>query len=343
MLEPPNLSADQINTRVEQAYGLRISRLAFLPLGADRNTAVYRASVGAADYFLKLRLGDFAEISAAVPYFLRQQGLTAVLAPLAMQGGRLWSELGDYRMILYPYVPGEDGYQRSLTDEQWWEFGATLGAVHATCLPARLQDQIPGETFSAEWRQRVQEFQRQAETKTFADPLAAGLAEFLRAKRSLIDTLVRRAGELSGYVQAGLQAPVLCHGDVHPGNLLISGAGRADLLLVDWDNPLYAQRERDLALIGGTYVWRQAEAVAEFFAGYYEEARKWGDGRVAVDPLAISYYRYERILTEIALFCEDVFSSSTDSQDRAQSFAYLTGAFREEHEVELARRGDSTL
>jgi spectinomycin phosphotransferase len=343
MLEPPKLSADQISARVEQEYELRTSSLEFLPLGADRNTAVYRASVGATDYFLKLRLGDFAEISVAVPYFLRQQGLTTILAPLATRGGRLWSELGDYRMILYPYVPGEDGYQRSLTGEQWREFGATLGAVHAAGQPEQLRDQIPGETFSAEWRQRVQEFQRQAETKSFDDPLAAGLADFLRAKRTVIDTLVRRAGELSGYVQAGLHTPVLCHGDIHPGNLLISGAGRADMLLVDWDNPLFAQRERDLALISGTYTWTEAEGVAEFFAGYFEEARKWGDGRVAVDPQAISYYRYERILTDIALFCEDVFSSSTDSQDRAQSYAYLTSCFQAEHEVELARRGDSTL
>ncbi|MBK8027445.1 MAG: hypothetical protein IPK19_40160 [Chloroflexi bacterium] len=37
--------------------------LDFLPLGADRNTAVYGATEGQTAYFVKLRWGDFDDIT----------------------------------------------------------------------------------------------------------------------------------------------------------------------------------------------------------------------------------------------------------------------------------------
>src|SRR5262249_30930397 len=60
MLTPPALAADTIIGCLRDAYGLRICRVTFLPIGADVNTAIYR--VEAEDgtlYFLKLRRGDF--------------------------------------------------------------------------------------------------------------------------------------------------------------------------------------------------------------------------------------------------------------------------------------------
>ena len=55
MLEKPAIPDELILTGVRQVYGLPIERLAFLPLGVDVHSAVYRleAADGAA-YFLKL-------------------------------------------------------------------------------------------------------------------------------------------------------------------------------------------------------------------------------------------------------------------------------------------------
>ena len=55
MLEKPDLQDDHIIVCVQEAYGLRVIHIAFLPLGADRNTAVYRIVVDdGTPYFLKL-------------------------------------------------------------------------------------------------------------------------------------------------------------------------------------------------------------------------------------------------------------------------------------------------
>jgi spectinomycin phosphotransferase len=242
--------------------------LTFLALGADVNTAVYRVEVGDANYFLKLRKGDFDEISVAVPHLLSQRGQTSIIAPLGTQSGLLWGTIRNYRMILYPFVAGQNGYERALTPEQWLAFGAALNAIHAANLPPDLRQRIPRETFSTHWRERVRDFQNQVEAVEFADPIAAELAAFMRVQRSKINQLVNRAEQLAGDLRSRTQSWVLCHADIHPGNLLLPPADPAMLYIVDWDNPLYAPRERDLALVGGTYAWCRAEDARLFYHGY---------------------------------------------------------------------------
>jgi spectinomycin phosphotransferase len=82
MLEPPSLRDKDIVACLQDAYGLTIGQVAFLPLGADRNTAVYR-SVAADEtlYFVKLRRTTFDELSVALPRFLSDQGIAQIIAP----------------------------------------------------------------------------------------------------------------------------------------------------------------------------------------------------------------------------------------------------------------------
>ena len=66
MLEKPALNDEIIQSCVQDEYLLPVNRLTFLPLGADVNTAVYRVdTVLEQAYFLKLRKGDFDEITVA--------------------------------------------------------------------------------------------------------------------------------------------------------------------------------------------------------------------------------------------------------------------------------------
>lgn len=327
MLEPPDIPETKILARLWDEYGLHAGSLTFLPLGVDANSAVYRVEAGDASYFLKLRMGNFAEVSVLVPRFLYEQGLRAILPPLETRRGGLWGQLDAYRMILYPFVDGQDGYERPLSPRQWQAFGAAMGAIHAAALPPELRRRIPCEAFSSRDRERVRAFQRRAETEAFADPVAADLAAFMRLKRDKIDELVEQAERLAGELRPGPQDWVLCHGDLHPGNLLLPGDAPHELYLVDWDAPLYAPRERDLALIGGTGAWSASEDVERFYRGY---------SAGEINPAAIRYYRIERVVADIAEFCEQLLASDAGGEDRIQAYRYFTGAFLPGHEVDLA-------
>jgi spectinomycin phosphotransferase len=346
MLEPPALSEALIIASLWDEYALRAQRLTFLPLGADVNTAVYRVEVDEAEYFLKLRKGDFDEISVAVPHFLHQQGLGTIIAPLATRSGQLWGLLDDYRIILYPFVDGQDGYERSLSPGQWPNFGSTMRAIHDAGLPPELRRRIPSEDFSAHWRERVRAFQSQVEGGAqveLNDPIAAQLVAFMRGHSAEINHLVEHTEQLAALMHSRARPWVLCHGDVHPGNLLLPTADPSALFIVDWDNPIYAQRERDLALVGGTSAWRRAEDVALFSQGYHSvEAGPQAemDPQVEIDPTALRYYRCERIVVDIAEFCPQMLATTQGGEDRAESYRYFTGIFLPGHELELALRGD---
>lgn len=88
MLEKPDLQDEKIIACLQAEYGLPVVQVTFLPLGADRNTAVYR--VVADDntpYFLKLRGGVFDETCVALPRFLSDQGIVLIIPPWPTKQG----------------------------------------------------------------------------------------------------------------------------------------------------------------------------------------------------------------------------------------------------------------
>lgn len=333
MLEKPELDDYLIISRLQEAYGLEVSRLAFLPLGVDVNAAVFRIVIedGTA-CFLKLRKGDFAEITVALPSFLRASGLQAVIAPLATRDGKLWASLDDdFKMVLYPFIEGKDGYEVAPTGGQWLDFGKALKGIHTAQLPPALMDLVPRETFSPLWREMVKDFLVEVEEPSFADPTAAALAMFMKARRDEIGRLVRRADELAAALQGRSLDLVLCHADMHAGNLLLGSNGT--LYIVDWDNPLLSLKERDLALVGGCAVWSNERETCLFYRGY---------GPAEVDPQALAYYRYERIIQDIAEFSKQLLWTTEGGKDREQGLKYLMGSFLPGHNVEMAFEADTT-
>ncbi len=330
MLEKPDLQDDKIIACLRDNYGLAVVQVSFLPLGADGNTAVYRAVTNdAVPYFVKLRRGAFDETSVTLPKFLSEQGIAHIIAPLATQTGQLWGYVDGFKVILYPFVAGRDGYEVGLSDQQWPELGATLKRFHTTELPATLTGRIRRETYSPGWRERVREFLNRAQHELFDDPVANELAAFLRVKRDEILELVARAERLGQTLQAGSAEMIVCHSDLHAGNILVEGNGR--FYIVDWDDPILAPKERDLMFIGGGLLgnWRTPEEEeALFYRGY---------GHTQIDATALAYYRCERIIQDIAVYCEELLLTAEGGADRAQSLRYLKSNFLPGSTIEIAR------
>ena len=108
------------------------------------------------------------------PKFLHSQGLRFVIPPLETRSGRLWGSLGDYKLILYPFIEADESAE--LGDRQWLEFGAALKRLHRLPMPPELEKLLQRELFSPHGREAVQAFQRQVEQAEFAEPVAARLA-----------------------------------------------------------------------------------------------------------------------------------------------------------------------
>jgi spectinomycin phosphotransferase len=112
MLEKPNIPDELIISRLQDEYNLHVAELAFLPIGADSRTAVYRVvTEDGTAYFLKLRK-NFNEAIVRVPLFLYATGIQEIIVPFETKSRQSWADFGESKMILYPFIEGKDGFER---------------------------------------------------------------------------------------------------------------------------------------------------------------------------------------------------------------------------------------
>ena len=127
----------------------------------------------------------------------------------------------------------------------------------------------------------------------------------------------------------------MCHADIHAGNVLIDTNGA--LYLVDWDDAILAPKERDLmsigaGLMGAGHTPQEEETL--FYSTY---------GQTQIDSIALAYYRYERIIQDLAVECKEILLTSEGGQNREQELRYLLSNFLPGNTIDIAYRSDRTL
>lgn len=336
MLEKPNLKDDEIIACLVQHYDLRVRNIDFLPIGADFNTVVYRTVAhDGIRYLVKLRLGEIPVSLTAVPKFLSVHDIASVIPPLVTQTGQLWADFHPYKMILSPFIEGHSGFEQPLTDRDWVEFGRILRKFHSAAIPQKLTKDIPRESFSPRWRQSVKMFLARIQKEVYQEPIAAQMVTYLNSRRDEIFTLIERSEQLARIIQPHPPKFILCHADIHVGNLLIADTGA--VYMVDWDTLIFAPKERDLMFIGGGLgggSHTPEEEIKLFYQGY---------GETKIDDKVLAFYRYERILEDIVVYCEKIFLTDAGGEDRQQSFEFLKSNFLPNGTIALASRADPTL
>ncbi len=341
MLERPDLTDAAMLAGLQAHYGITAGRMEFLPIGYDSHAWVFRADGddGRA-YFVKVRRGPINEPGLIVPHFLQSHGIAEVVAPLATRTRDLWAAVGAFRLILYPFIEGVSGLAAGLTDDQWVEYGAILRRIHGVAPSPELAAQMKHETFvpHLQWSRIARTLQAEIAVRDYTNPHERELAAFWRERRGLIDDILARAAALGQRLQAGLlqraRAFVVCHADIHRGNVLIAADG--GLHIVDWDETILAPKERDLIFVVGQRVALPVEPreAALFLRGY---------GDTAIDALAVNYYRYEWAVQEIGAFGEQVLlQPDAGDATKADAARLLMGLFDPGDLVDLAYRMDST-
>lgn len=100
--------------------------------------------------------------------------------------------------------------------------GAALGKLHSLTLSAVLRSAIPQENYSPQWRASVLDFLAQVAADTWREPVGVKTAALLREKNADITQLVQRTEVLAQQLHSLVLPFVLCHADIHAGNVLIS-------------------------------------------------------------------------------------------------------------------------
>lgn len=335
MIEKQPLSDQLIIHCLNIDYGIDVAELTFLPIGADMNASVYKAQThDQRSYFVKLKRGHHHDISVVIIELLYEAGIRQIIPPIKTLLGQSTQRIEGFTLIVYPFVKGEDGFSCNLTNDQWFTLGQALRQVHEIDVPPSIQNQLRREAYSPKWREAVRSLYVHIEGPPIADEVALKLLKFMKEKMPAIRRLVNRAEQLAQKLQAQASKFVLCHSDIHGGNVLINGNGT--LYIVDWDDPIMAPKERDLMFIGGgvANVWNKLHEETSFYRGY---------GRTEIDSTILAYYRHERIVEDIAVYGHELLLTMTGGEDRLEMYKQFIGMFEPRGVVDIAFKTDEGL
>jgi spectinomycin phosphotransferase len=323
-----NIQDEKFQTCLREEYGINAATLDKIHGGLDTNAAVYRVVDERGEpYLLKVRFaGPFYEPSCFVPHYLQEQGISSVVSPLPTKKETLWAELGDWKATVYPFIKGDTSWT-GMTDGQWQELGTISKQIHHLSPPP--VKSLRCETFDpAEYVQAVRDFEANpVHTQQNASETVRNVCSLWKTHQSTIDAIIASLETLGKELQKRNLPYVLCHADLHPGNVLREDqSGRVHV--IDWDQVMLAPKERD-------FIFIREPHMEAFFKGY--------GGKADIDWMARAYYLWERVIQDVIAFSNEIcFKTDWKEETRALGILdkLLTGG---DGTIPAARAAESRL
>lgn len=320
----------KINYRIDVIALMRLSG------GADINAALYRAQASDESlYFIKLKYGLYNDIGVTIQQLLYSAGIEHIISPIITKDDQPIFQVDDFTIVVYPFIEGQDGFSHQLTNDQWIIFGQALKQVHEFQLSPLIKKKLKQETYCSKWRVAVRAIYAYIDTKPkLTDAIALKLLAYMHENRDIIQRLVYRAEQLGQKIKEQSPKFVLCHSDVHAGNVVLANDGL--LYIVDWDQPIMAPKERDLMFIGAGVgnVWNKSNEEELFYKGY---------GKTKINNDILAYYRYERIVEDIAEYTQQLMLTTEDVKNREIMYNHFLAMFEPQGVVDIAFKTDTNL
>lgn len=332
MREQPNIPENEIQSLLHEEYNLADVTVEFLPLGLDTRAGVYRIeSAQGKVYLLKVTGRPLYKASLDVPRYLWERGVKSVVTPFRTPENKLHTTIRGWTAMLYEFVSGISGWGVRLNDAQWRNLGATVRQIQSTNLPESGFEAIKRETFNpsgyGDW---IREF----------EATELGIIEGAENERNLRDVWRKHQVEINRGMQLieqlGRQLrehplkQVICHADLHPGNMIRNEAD--EVFIVDWDEVMLAPKERDFLFVKGVLAENRAEY--PFFQGYEQVEINWP---------SLTYFLWERVITDLIVSAQDVFRDDLEDQTKKEAIELFEDVMSADGEVATARAAEAHL
>lgn len=341
MRKSPPILVERLRACLQEQYRITAITIDYLPLGLNYNAGVYRVeSVDKGNrlsYLLKVKSGTLYKPSCLVPGYLKMQGIGTVVAPLPTKANTLWTQVDNWNLIVYPFIDGDSSWS-GMTNEQWRDVGVTFKRIHQVPLPSTGFDSIRKEMFDpTAYVQWIRNFE--AQRVNIQDP--KNLSESQQALLSswgMYENVIHEAMTLMKKLARVLQKTtlpyVICHADLHPANLIRTHSGHA--FVIDWDDVMLAPKERDFHFVGEAPVEGSTpSSISPFFQGY---------GQTNIDWIALTYFRYERVIQDVIECTRHVFFRENATEEtRADEARLFNEALTEGGEIDAAHAAAAHL
>ena len=324
-----NINLENISEIIKIEYGITVSVFTQLNIGFDQNTAVYKiVSMDNKAYFLKIRTCNFTESSLLIPSLIFDiTGTANIITIIKTIHNKLYVKFNSLFIVMYPFIDGQSGWEASLTKDQLINFGKFLYSLHSIQASKKYIDIIPKEEFNNKYRKNVKKYLK---IHNYVIDGNTGNREFLdifNRKKDEILNILNCLDQVTREIDYKNLKMCLCHGDIHAGNILISGD---KFYVVDWDTVVFAPREKDLMFIGGGIgnKWNKTEEIENFYNGYGND--------IVIDKSLIKYFRLERIIQDIYEFYNQILNKKTEKGEKELCIRYFLEQFEKNNVVENA-------
>jgi spectinomycin phosphotransferase len=321
MREKPSIPEDHLKECLEEQYGMGRVALYFLPLGLDTRAGLYRVvSEEGRSYFARVKSGPLYEPSCFVPRFLSDCGIESVVPPLYNKTAALWTKLEDWTVTIYAFLYGDTGWA-GMTDEHWKATGETCKRIHEAALPYEMLQSLRKETFDpTDYISWVAAFEAQHLDCEPRSPAGRAVYGSWMAHRPAILSTLAALERLADELRRRTFPQVICHADLHPGNLLRDRGGQ--VFVIDWEDVMVAPKERDFIFVKELQARGSTpQDQVYFFQGY---------GHADIDWAALTYYRHERVVQDLIECARNVFfRDDLGEGTKSQSAQLLDDILRE--------------
>ncbi len=303
----------QLLEQLNESYALEGVELRFVPIGDSAYSYVVTRK-GGERCFLKIydtstRRGramvERSDFFLLATRQLHEQDLFTDLAyPWKTTDGLLAAQHGAYRHMVFNFIEGT-----SLADAHPFSpdleahVGRQLGWLHRRGSRIEIAHPVV-ETFDISFTKALHNNLERLATCPVEDEITRQLRDTLLPLRAGIDTMMARLRTLRQAAVADLRAPVLCHGDVWGGNLILHPQG--GLFFVDWEAAAFAPAECDLLNFLG-------EGASNFLANYESTLGK--PALLNVD--VYGFFQYRRHLRNLHAWLWSLLCETSSPEQRA--------------------------
>src|SRR2546425_1354463 len=302
MLAESNIDESLLKDVIRDKFGIRLVNLTLVPKWEAARGYMIESS-NHKSFFLKIYWDDKIPDSAfmfADDLFARA-GIVNIAHPIPTSHGQMRIQIRDLQIALFDWISGETAQEHKLTDKQLERLGELLAKIHQS--KTIIGEYSVKETFEIPFKDRfLAIFDSMSKIAGKSTKYKTKLKLFLEPHRQEFTRESETLEKLQRKVKAMKPEFVNCHGEPSPGNILSSDNGEDHLL--DWDEPIFAPKEKDLLFF--------KDNVEPVMKGYSVFSRD-----TVIDQDVLEFYGHMWNLGEIAYYGSKLlFENHGDAQNQ---------------------------
>jgi len=330
MENQPKISKNKLIFTVQQGYGLEIENIVFLLRGFGGDC--YRAeSLTGINYFLKLHDPAANQMMAAssrafyLP-LMHQLSVKRILpdipCPLQTLEGALSLKIGENELVVTNFIEGELVGFGELPEAILICLAEKIGILHGSSANLEFEQPFIDQFEIVFERDLVQSFDTLSRLPKNATPGQKSLQEIILPRKAQIIADLERLKELQTYTRNTRKPKVVCHTDLHGGNLMTDRQGV--LYILDWENALIAPPEHDLFFFAGE------RGFWDLFWPHYTRHFP----AASIDPGLLRFYFYRRALEDITDFIFRILRRENSPERDQQELDWMVGCLEGMPQIE---------